>query len=421
MKKLLLPLLLVLSSTAHAEWQDSLKGALDGTKKIYDETKTAVESSDLTKKATDLIHDQLAKTDDTKTPAKTKQDHFNAIWEPLLDRMNAARDIHDKRSEAPDSSWVKADKKSLNTDFNKILDQIILLLEDETIEKHRTKNVSLREAISKKEAEIQSYKEARISAPIEDTVKTTKEGYDKKIKNAQSEISELKAEIEKLNNTLILQLHDAGLKLNKEQVAILLSRVDSEDIIQMVLVFDVLKVVTSQLMELTSSSGENIAHAKKYYGMHMVLLELIVYMQNKYIAQIETRYAPKLDDLISKTEQLMQSTQSGMTADGESKKSFYQSNIKAQGLLIKTAKLYLKMLNTQKEKVVKARNNAMKDLHLAINTYATVRISSEVLGLLKESNTIFDALINLQIPEIAPFENVEMQKKFEELSLEISK
>lgn len=69
---------------------------------------------------------------------------------------------------------------------------------------------------------------------------------------------------------------------------------------------------------------------------------------------------------------------------------------------------------------IKARNNARKDLRLAINTYATVRISSEVLGLLKESNNLFDALMNLQIPEIVPFENMEMQKKFEELSREIA-
>ncbi len=80
---------------------------------------------------------------------------------------------------------------------------------------------------------------------------------------------------------MIARFQLIGLDLDLEQIKVLLSRVDSENIIQMSVVFDVLKQITKQLMELTQSSGEEIKTAKKYYGMHVVLIEMVIHMQDQ--------------------------------------------------------------------------------------------------------------------------------------------
>ncbi|MBT6978223.1 MAG: hypothetical protein HN951_00115 [Flavobacteriales bacterium] len=103
-----------------------------------------------------------------------------------------------------------------------------------------------------------------------------------------------------------------------------------------------------------------------------------------------------------------------------SRKAIYQKNIKAQGLTIKTAKLYKDVLYGQKRKVMKASDNTRIDLDLAVNTYATVQISSDLLDVLKDSKQGFDVLMDLQVPDIVAFENTEMQRKFQELSMELS-
>ncbi|MBF0187131.1 MAG: hypothetical protein HQL50_04315, partial [Magnetococcales bacterium] len=50
------------------------------------------------------------------------------------------------------------------------------------------------------------------------------------------------------------------------------------------------------------------------------------------------------------------------------------------------------------------------------NTLKTVAVSAQLLDILKSSQESFNALMNLQAPDLVPFRNLEMQKKFEELS-----
>ena len=70
----------------------------------------------------------------------------------------------------------------------------------------------------------------------------------------------------------------------------MLSRVDGDDIIEISLVMETLKHITNQIMILMKESKEELVQAKKYYGMHQVLLELVVYIQQKYIDKSNTIY-----------------------------------------------------------------------------------------------------------------------------------
>ncbi len=67
-------------------------------------------------------------------------------------------------------------------------------------------------------------------------------------------------------------------------------------------------------------------------------------------------------------------------------------------------------------KVALAQELVQKDLALAQNTYQTVEVSASLLVIIKTSKDSFDALISLQIPQIIPFENLNMQTKYQELS-----
>jgi hypothetical protein len=276
--------------------------------------------------------------------------------------------------------------------------------------------------IEKKKDKIQEYREARIIAPKKSMVKTTKAAYDEKIQDEEIEIDEINQEIQNINLTLGIKLRDIGIDLTDEQISVLLSRVDSDDIIQMTAVFDLLKLVTDQLLELTLNSNENITHARKYYGIHVVLLETVLFIQDQYISKLDEIYLPQLRKIIKDSVELKKDTRKRISSERDkNRKAIYKKNIAAQVLTIKTAELYSDMLNDQKDKVTRARRNAKKDLDLSINTYATVQISSELLSVLKESKNDLDALMTIQVPNIVPFENIEIQQKFEELSMKLSK
>ncbi len=252
-------------------------------------------------------------------------------------------------------------------------------------------------------------------------VKTTKEGFDKKIEDEKLNITEYETEIIKIKVHFKDRLNDIGVALTEQQVDILLSRVDADDIIQMSVVFDVLKKITIQLMELTQASNEEIKQAKKYYGMHVVLLEMVIYMQQKYIDMVETVYIPKIDSIIEKTTAIQKDARQSMQDENSDKrKAIYKNNLAAQELTLKTAELYKQNLKEQQSKVADAQKVVQKDLKLSQNTYDTVEVSADLLAVLKTSKDSFDALMSIQVPQIVPFENIKMQDKYQELSKLIS-
>ena len=408
--------------------------ALDATKtygeKALDATKTYGEKAlDATKvygeKAMDTTS-ELFTTDEgggnSKSKPDKKDDSFSEIWTDVFPKLEEARNVFDKIPNAPDFSWIGSDKKSLRKDLNAILDEVLVLMDDKSISKYRERFQSLRGSIKQKNLDIQESRESRVAAPISHPLKKTKSGYDESIKNLRLEIEEIEKEIDRIKIEFTGKLQEVGIDLTVEQTGILLSRVDSENIIQMSVVFKVLKSITEQLILLTKSTHENMTVAKKYYGMHVILLETVVFMQNKYISQVDNIYIPKLKNIVLTMQALKRIAIKASHTDSDgNRQNIYRQNAKAQDLTINIASMYTDILKKQRGKIVTARKNVKKDLLLAINTYATVKLSSELLQMLKNSKNSFDTLINLQVPEIVPFENLEMQKKFEELTVEISK
>jgi len=388
-------------NTAQGDWKESVKGVYNATVGL----------------STELFSSPQTK----ETIRDIKRERLDKIWDELLDKLNDAREVFDEIPNAPTDSLFGDTKESLRVDLNDMLEVVLSVLDDGSIREYRENIATLEIAIKTKQSNIQTYKENRVSAPREHLLKTTKAGYDEKIKNAKIDIQEIETEIETMTSTLGLKLQDSGIILDNDQLSVLLSRVDSEDILQMAAVYDVLKMVTDQLLQLTISSGESIDHAKKYYGMHVILLETVLYMQNKYIDKIDNKFAPKLTEIINLSNNLMAQTKAKNRSEvNSSRKAIYEKNIKAQALTIKTAGLYKDVLYGQKRKVMKGSDNTRRDLDLAINTYLTVQISSDLLDVLKDSKQGFDVLMNLQVPDIVAFENTEMQKKFQELSTELS-
>ena len=426
--------ILLFANTAYAGWTESAEDAWKKTKEVtgdvIDASKAVGEKAvNVSKEAIDASKEYGGKavdaskqayestTESLQTTQKTPEEKFNEVWGDVLSQLNDGLTVFNKIQDAPDSSLFGEDKKSLRNDFNEILDEIIVLLDDPSIKDYRGQIDALNRNIEETKKEISTYKEERVTAPRDHMVKTTKSGYDKQIKQAKQDIVQFNREIRAVHRRLIERFKLIGLDLDMEQVKVLLSRVDSENIIQMSVVFDVIKQITKQLMELTQSSGEEVNTAKKYYGMHVVLIEMVIHMQDKYIEKINTTFLPKIGKITDATVSLSQTTKSNIRREkDQNRRKIYKKNLNAQELTLKVARLYMDNLKSQRGKVLKAKSKAVDDFRLAHNTYQTVEVSSDLVNLLNTSQDSFEAVMNLQVPEIVPFESLEMQKKYQELS-----
>ncbi|MBF0603196.1 MAG: hypothetical protein HQL07_05840 [Nitrospirae bacterium] len=411
----------LLASTLHADWNATVKEAWDTGKGVLDSTSAAG------KKALDVTGDVATQAVTTAKgwispePNAEDRERFARVWETTLAKLDQALETNDQMQQAPESNMFGPDKVSIRNDFNAILDDLLSILEDPRITALMDDIRKNRQMIAQLEESILRDKEAQISAPTQHVIKTTKEGYEKNIKQSRNGIVSHRRSVQHQKEQLRLRLQEIGITVSPDQVDVLLVRVDSENILQMAAVFAILKQITQQLMVLTQESQESLQAARRYYGMHMVLLESVVHMQKKYIDQVENHFMAGISRITDETSQLTAETQRSLqSASQPQHRHSYEQNLEAQRLTLKTARVYLQDLNAQRQKVEQAMTRTLKDLGVAKNTYATVRISSQLMDLLQSSQQNFDAIMGLQVPDIIPFENLEMQKKYEEISTRLS-
>ena len=206
--------------------------------------------------------------------------------------------------------------------------------------------------------------------------------------------------------------------MDPEQLKVWLSSAIGDDIISMSVVFSHIKDITLQLEELTATSGENLSYAKKYYGMVVMIHKLIVYMQNRFIEDVENNIKPKLREFNKEANSNMKEAKKLYRNDTNNQ--VLESNIEANKLTIKAINLYLDIVNSQQRKIKKALRISKEQEKVAINTYKTVKLSSMVSALINNGLKTFDTLSKLQIPDMAKFENKEIQEQFRKLTLRMS-
>ena len=210
---------------------------------------------------------------------------------------------------------------------------------------------------------------------------------------------------------------EIGVNLTSDQIDVLLTRVDGDDIIQISLVMETLKHITNQILELMKASKEELTQAKKYYGMHQVLLELVVYIQQKYIDKCNVVYLPKIDKMISDSAEMMVNTKRLKAQEEDTRRrSIYNNNLDAQALTNKAAKRYKHDIIASRNNMIEAQKIAKENLKLSKNTYATVMLSADLFDLINESQSMFEEVSKIQVPNLVPFENIQLEQKYKELT-----
>ena len=400
-------LLLAAATFVHADWKSDMleqgsslyQNAKNKTVEIYKEFKPVVEGK-----------------------PQSKEAHMNALWDDLLPQLEEGLKYTDEMEKAPNSAWIGSDKKDIQKDIDNVFDKIIDTLIDDDFLSYKKEINALHQDIASNKNTMAFYREKKISAPAQSSIKTTKADYAKKIDALKEENKNDLIRISQIKGKLIQQFADIGVTLSAEQINVLLTRVDGDDIIQMALMMDVLKHITSQIMVLMKENNEDLNYAKKYYGLHLVTLELIVYIQQKYIDRVDREYLPKIDSIISEARSMMEKTKDLASSDvSQRRRDIYGKNLQAQELTAYVAELYKRDLITSKISMINAQKITRKNLQLARNTYKTVVLSADLYELISESQNMFSEVSRIQVPNIVPFENMQIQQKYYELTKLIEK
>ncbi|WP_167752450.1 hypothetical protein [Thiorhodococcus mannitoliphagus] len=344
-----------------------------------------------------------------------ENEDFGQVWDSVVPTLEDTLALEERQAELPEKAWFGQDQRSNSAEIQALLDETVNLLTVSPALKYRERIQSLQQEILAARADIATYRQKRVSAPEESTIKRTVDDYDDLIARREADIKRTSKEIGQLKRQFGQELRNLGLDVGDEQLEFLLSTVVGDNMVDLGILFDNVKTITLQLEALVEESGEDLQSARRYYGLYVVLLKSLDRMHAQIEAAISERYLPQIDGIIDQAQALASDTET-LLRQAPEKADLLNANLEAQQLTIQAAGVYRQYLKDQAKQVEKARLELEKDIAAAWNTYETVRVSGELVGLVRSSQQLLEGLMNRQIPSLRPFENLQMQREIQQLT-----
>jgi hypothetical protein len=262
----------------------------------------------------------------------------------------------------------------------------------------------------------------KISAPVKTTffksfwIKTQKD-YENNLNGNLLKIEKLSQQKNELIFTMSSETKKIGLNLNERQIKFILSTVDGNDLLNLSCVFDNVKQITGELVNLTKSSGENVNIAKKYYGMYVSLNKILIYSYQKFIYKIQNIYLKKISNILEENKNTMlEAEKLLLLQNDDSSKLTLKNNLVSLQITENAAKLYEEYLNNRLKTLLEIHKKLENKYKVSLNTYKTVKLSAALASIVESSIKEFDYLNKMQLPKMIPFENKDIQEKFQQIT-----
>ena len=313
---------------------------------------------------------------------------------------------------------IAKSKKDYRVQIDSVLADIEPILFDGNIINHASRIRHQNDLFEKLVRQKDKFTEKLILAPskgnlITDSKADIKEDIEivnKLIAKNQNLISQIEYDLKK-------KLSKAGITLSREQIRTLTNRVDGDQVIKSLAIFDVMQQISKQLAKLVDENSFSSKATTKYYGIYMVMGEVLGYAQRQYILQIDETYLPALETVENDIKDAIKFSKKTLEeATTEGNRSILEKNIQANNVTLVAADLYEDMLLDQKKKLEIALEKTNEQIAVSYSTFDTAVNSANLVRLIDVTQLKFSEILSAQLPELISFENQELEEKFFEIS-----
>ena len=316
---------------------------------------------------------------------------------PILDRTLT---LEERQEVLPRAAWLGADQASNREAIDALLDEAVDVLSNAPIQDYRRRIRGLQADIEQAHRDIDAYRRERISAPQESLVRKTVADYDRAIEARTAEVARDREALEAIQAKFAEELRRLGLKLTDAQIELLLSTVVGDKMVDLGVVFDNVKAITGQLEQLVEASGEDLASARRYYGMYVVLLKALARCTRRSRMRSRALYSADRRHRGARARALGADPGAATPVAGEGRLAGRQS--RGAELTIETAAIYRDYLEEQAQQIARVRAALDLDVAAAWNTYETVRVSGELVAIVRSSQRLLAGLMDRQVPTLRP-------------------
>ena len=328
-----------------------------------------------------------------------------------------------KRQEGSASSFtiISKSKKDYRVEIDEVLKEIEPILFDGEVVNYASKIRLTRQKINQLKQQKVSLNEDLVFATEQGSIlKSSKKDVrdqiarvDALIKNSETLIDEFEYDLKKKMNAL-------GIVLTREQIRVMTTRVDGDELARSFAIFDVTKQISSTLGQLMQENSFSAQTTVKYYGTYVVLSEILGYSQREYISKINSLYLPAVETIEDNIEEAISFAEKSMKeASSDSNREILKNNIRSNEFSLEVVKSYRVILEAQISSLENALEKTDEQIMVAYSTYDTAANSANLVNLINETQDAFDNIMNMQVPDIIPFENTALELKFQEISDQI--
>ncbi len=354
------------------------------------------------------------KTNDQPLELQDKVDNLKIYVEKITD-------LKKKEKDASSFTIIAKSKKDYRIKIDEVLSEIEIILFDGQVVNYSEKIRTVREKIVSLETQKVILNEDLVFASdkkkflgsSKDEIKNEIKEIDRVIKNSYILIDELEYDLKK-------KLSFLGINVTREQIRVMTTRVDGDELAKSFAIFDVTRQISTTLGELVKKNSFSASNTVKYYGTYVILTEILAFSQREYIRKIKEVYRPairKIEDDVDSS--IIFAKESIKSAKSDSNKNILRENIKSNKFTLKVLKQYDKILVKQKKSLERASEITKEQITVAYSTYDTAANSANLVSLINETEDSFSKILDMQLPEIIPFENTELEMKFQEISGQI--
>lgn len=388
------------------------------------------ESENLINKSLDITTDfanELGKVIDGEI-ANLKELQIEPTQIDVRDKIDTVRIYVDdisilKKQEVEASSFtlISKSKKDFRIEIDEVLKEIEPVLFDGEVVNYASKIRNARQQISQLKKKKVELNEDLVFAPEQGSLlKSSKSDIREEIKRVDLLISKSETLIDELEFDLKKKMSALGIDLTREQIRVMTTRVDGDELARSFAIFDVTRQISNTLGQLMKENSFSAQTTVKYYGTYVILSEILGYSQREYIDKIKTLYLPaiaKIEDDIEASIDFAEKSLGNTTSD--SNKDILKTNIRSNQFSLEVVQSYRTILKSQIESLENALERTEEQIMVAYSTYDTAANSANLVNLISETQDTFDRIMNMQVPDIIPFENTELELKFQEISDQI--
>tara|TARA_B100000482_G_C12579597_1_gene287319 strand:+ start:69 stop:1307 length:1239 start_codon:yes stop_codon:yes gene_type:complete len=307
-------------------------------------------------------------------------------------------------------------KGNCRIQIDKVLEDIEKIVFDGEIISYSKKIRQLKERIIELEEEKANLNERKFGVTDEEEAALIKQ-----ISDIDVLTTKFSRYIELLEKDLQIKMKNLGIRLSKDQIEVMTSRVDGDDLAKSIAIFDITKQISNTLGQLMEDNSFSSNATTKYYGVYLILSEILGFAQREYISKIEKAYIRKLD-LYKQSgyESINYSKKQMQEATMKSSKEAFQKNIEAEEFTIKVIDIYKGILMEQKVQLLNALKITDEKITVAYSTYKTASNSAALMSIMNDTQSTFNQILDMQIPDIIPFDTKELEEEFRNLSDKLS-